>query len=96
MEEVAGSIEQKNKELEDKAAEFEREAALNREKQKQVKKYEHELNSLRDEMASHKTRVEEMITALVKDLNASCQMIGSNMDFQVNSVVNSLQASLFC
>ena len=33
LEEVAGSIEQKNKELEDKQTEFEREAALNRDKQ---------------------------------------------------------------
>ena len=33
LEEVAGSIEQKNKELEDKQTEFEREATLNREKQ---------------------------------------------------------------
>jgi len=76
LEEVAGSIEQKNKELEDKQHEFEREATLNREKQKQVKKYEHELSGMKDELASTKARVEEMITALVKDLNASCQIIG--------------------
>ncbi|XP_075245510.1 kinesin heavy chain-like isoform X2 [Convolutriloba macropyga] len=83
LEEVAGSIEQKNKELEDKQTEFEREATLNREKQKQVKKYEHELSGLRDELASTKARVEEMITALVKDLNASCQIIGgATVDFQ--------------
>ena len=33
LEEVAGNIEQKNKELEEKGLEFEREAALHREKQ---------------------------------------------------------------
>ena len=51
--------------------------------QKQVKKYEHELCSLRDEIASFKARIEEMITSLVKDLNASCHILGANVDFQV-------------
>ncbi|XP_063715858.1 kinesin heavy chain-like isoform X2 [Symsagittifera roscoffensis] len=83
LEEVAGSIEQKNKELEDKQTEFEREAALNRDKQKQVKRFEQEISALRDELASTKARVEEMITALVKDLHVSCQIIGgSSVDFQ--------------